>query len=246
MKPKLLILLSFLPFVVSAQTKQIVTEDRDHNRIEKYYVLEKNHDIKEGEYKVYGFFQGYLRVDGFYKNNLKDSLWRMYAYGNKLLLEGKYKADKKTGTWTAYDSQNQIQVQYDYTNKSLLTFKSSATDTSMLYRVINGRDTTLSQPDRRPVYLDGEATFKNIIGQEMKYPAAAREALKRGTVIISFTVGVDGKVSNYRVIKALGYGLDESALAAVMAANGEWLPAMRSGKPVASEYDVPATFSLAY
>nr|WP_294942267.1 energy transducer TonB [uncultured Mucilaginibacter sp.] len=80
----------------------------------------------------------------------------------------------------------------------------------------------------------------------VRYPKEAREAHKTGMVIICFTIGTDGTVSNYRIVKGPGYGLDESTLKAVKSANGEWLPAIFNGKPVTIEYDVPVVFSLAY
>nr|WP_294942265.1 hypothetical protein [uncultured Mucilaginibacter sp.] len=118
MKPKLLTLFCFLSVVASAQTKQIVKEDRENSRVEKHYVLTDDEKIKEGEYKAYGLFQDNLLRDGFYKGNLKDSLWHVYSYGNKVLLEGNYKADKRVGIWTAYDLQGKLQVQYNYTDKN--------------------------------------------------------------------------------------------------------------------------------
>jgi hypothetical protein len=201
MKPKLIILLSFLPFFAFAQTKEIVNEDRANSQVEKYYVLKKHNDIKEGEYKAYGLFQDNLLRDGFYKNNLKDSVWHTYAYGNRVLLEGNYKAGERVGIWTAYDLQKQIQVQYNYSDKKLLAFTPVVTDSALLYRVINGADTTTSTLNRLPIYLDGAASFKNSISRATRYPREAREAQKTGMVIITFTIGADGRVSNYRVIK---------------------------------------------
>jgi protein TonB len=121
----------------------------------------------------------------------------------------------------------------------------AVTDSTLLYRVIKGKDTTLSVLSRLPIYLDGATAFANAIGRAVRYPRAAREAQKTGMVIISFTIGNNGAVSNYRVIKSLGYGMDESALDAVKSATGEWLPAMVNGEPVSIEYDVPVRFSLA-
>jgi TonB family protein len=246
MNPKLLILLLSLPFIASAQTKQIVKEDRENSRVEKYYVLTDDEEIKEGEYKAYGLFQDNLLRDGFYKGNLKDSLWHVYSYGNKVLLEGNYKADMRIGIWTAYDLQGKLQVQYNYTDKKLLAFMPIAGDSTQMYRLINGTDTTAAMLERLPICLDGAASFKNTIARVVRYPKEAREALKTGMVIISFTIGTNGTVSNYRIVKRLGYGLDESALKAVKYANGEWLPAIFNGKPVTIEYDVPVVFSLSY
>ena len=44
------------------------------------------------------------------------------------------------------------------------------------------------------------------------YTKEARAARVEGSVLIEGIVGLDGKVTNMLVLKALGYGLDESAL----------------------------------
>ena len=46
-------------------------------------MLKSNRDIKEGKYSSYRSLQHSLLSEGFYKNNLKDSLWLYYNYNGK-------------------------------------------------------------------------------------------------------------------------------------------------------------------
>lgn len=64
-------------------------------------------------------------------------------------------------------------------------------------------------------------------------PEYTEEALCQkisGVVVIAFVVNANGRAEKMRVIRSLGYGLDESALEAV----AQWTlkPGMKRGKPI--------------
>jgi protein TonB len=65
---------------------------------------------------------------------------------------------------------------------------------------------------------------------QAKYTDAAREAAVEGQVELQFVVDADGHVRDVKVLKKLGYGLDESAIAAVKAC--AFTPGERNGEPV--------------
>ena len=44
------------------------------------------------------------------------------------------------------------------------------------------------------------------------YTKEAKKAKVKGVMLVEGVVGLDGRITNLRVVKALGYGLDESAL----------------------------------
>lgn len=64
------------------------------------------------------------------------------------------------------------------------------------------------------------------------YPEAARTAVIGGTVGLELTIGVDGVVTDAKVVRSAGFGLDEAALAA--AKRFKFRPATKDGKPIAS------------
>ena len=65
---------------------------------------------------------------------------------------------------------------------------------------------------------------------EAKFTKAAKAADVDGHVVLSCTVGVDGRAHDIKVVHALGYGLDENAVRAL----GKWKfkPARLNGKAV--------------
>lgn len=67
-----------------------------------------------------------------------------------------------------------------------------------------------------------------------RYPAAAALANVHGVVRIEFDIDEKGVVRSVRVLRGLGYGIDESALEA--ARKIEFRPATLCGKPVSSKF----------
>jgi len=74
------------------------------------------------------------------------------------------------------------------------------------------------------------------------YNEDARAHGIEGTVTIEALVGEDGKIQSTRILKGLGFGLDQAALASVQ----EWVvsPATRNSLPVSVGAQVDVVFSL--
>ena len=74
------------------------------------------------------------------------------------------------------------------------------------------------------------------------YTDAAIKAKIRGVLLCSVEVEVDGTISNYQVIKGLGYGLDESALRELP----QWrcAPGTLNGKPIRVRATIKLTFDI--
>lgn len=72
------------------------------------------------------------------------------------------------------------------------------------------------------------------------YPRAAEAAGISGTVEVEFEVGVDGRARDFKIVKSLGAGCDESATDAL--AQWEFKPATQGGKPVPTRIRFPIVF----
>ncbi|OYT69843.1 MAG: hypothetical protein CFK52_12855 [Chloracidobacterium sp. CP2_5A] len=83
---------------------------------------------------------------------------------------------------------------------------------------------------------------KLVYSVKPKYTEEGRVNKIQGTVVLSATVGPDGSLSNIRVIKSLGYGLDEKAIEA--ARQCRFQPAMADGRPVAATVKFSMEFRL--
>jgi TonB family protein len=81
-----------------------------------------------------------------------------------------------------------------------------------------------------------------LFKMEPQYSAEARQAKSQGNVTLSLIVEPDGKTSNIRVVKGLGLGLDEQAIAAVM--QWRFKPGTRNGRPIRVAAQVGVSFRL--
>ena len=77
---------------------------------------------------------------------------------------------------------------------------------------------------------------------EPEYSEEARKAKFQGIVLLYLEVNERGLPQNPRVIRALGLGLDEKAIEAVM--KWRFRPGLKDGKPVAAQAQVEVNFRL--
>lgn len=73
--------------------------------------------------------------------------------------------------------------------------------------------------------------FEEYLRQNLRMPAQAIENKISGEVVLEFTVNPDGSLSNFKIIKSLGYGCDEEAIR-LLKASPKWTPSFEEGKPV--------------
>ena len=93
----------------------------------------------------------------------------------------------------------------------------------------------------RPV--GGTAAFFEWIAANQKYPALARQRKIQGKVMVEFMVQADGTLTDARVLKKMGSGLDEEALRLIKAAP-KWEPATYKGRPLKQKMVLPVLFQL--
>lgn len=95
----------------------------------------------------------------------------------------------------------------------------------------------------RPVPVYVKVLPRVLRVPRVAYPAAARRLQIEGTVRLEVTVGRDGRVIRVRVLKGLGYGLDQAAVRALRLARFQ--PAVGSnGRPMRYTIRYRYTFRL--
>lgn len=98
----------------------------------------------------------------------------------------------------------------------------------------------IAQADSGPATTPVEITYKpNPI-----YTQEARDLKLEGEVLLEVTFSANGSLHVNRVVRGLGHGLDEAAIAA--ANKIRFKPALRFGTPVDSTAVVHVTFQMAY
>ena len=81
-----------------------------------------------------------------------------------------------------------------------------------------------------------------IFKREPQYSKEALKAKLQGTIVLYIEVDPTGHARNIKVIRALGYGLDEKAIEAV--SKWEFRPGMKDGHPVTVAATVQVNFRL--
>jgi len=89
----------------------------------------------------------------------------------------------------------------------------------------------------------GEGAMLKFLTENIYYPPAAKEAGIEGTVYVNFTVAKDGSLSDIKVKKGLGMGLDEAAIEGVKKMP-KWTPARQNGNATRLSKTIPVKFKL--
>ena len=81
-----------------------------------------------------------------------------------------------------------------------------------------------------------------VAKQEPEYTEEARIAKYQGTALLAVEIGVDGLAHNIKIVRALGFGLDEKAIEAI----GQWKfkPSSKDGQAVTVAAQVEVNFKL--
>jgi TonB family protein len=97
--------------------------------------------------------------------------------------------------------------------------------------------------DAAPIPEEGASTRARLASpMRPAYPVEARAQEVEADVLLEFVVTTTGTVADARIVKSVGMGFEQSALAAARAAR--FVPAERDGRPVAVRMRWTMTFRL--
>lgn len=94
--------------------------------------------------------------------------------------------------------------------------------------------------ERQPEFPGGILEFYKFVGKNFKSPADKIE----GKVIVEFIIETDGSLSEFQVVKDLGYRLGDEAIR-VLKLSPKWNPGIQKGQPVRVLYTLPITIQSA-
>lgn len=95
----------------------------------------------------------------------------------------------------------------------------------------------------QPIFPGGIDKFYNYLSKAIRYPGPAQEQGIQGKVFVSFIIETDGRLTDLKVERKLGYGTDEEALR-VLKGSPKWIPGIQNGRTVRVRYNIPISFSL--
>jgi len=228
-----------LHFVHAQELKTIKIKTPAHLGIkEEFQVLKDFPTIKQGFYKKYKYKK--LIEEGYYTNNLKDSLWKEYAMSKILVGEGVYKSGIKSGVWSYYSQGNVLVQKYNY-DKKLLEYFNVKVERSIGNAPPVFPDTS---NETIPIFIGGTFYMQTYLSNNCMYPEAAFKASKTAKVYINFVVDKDGSIIDVNSLKPAGFGFDEEGVRLVTSMGKAFIPGRQKGENVKVKFVIPINFSL--
>ena len=98
--------------------------------------------------------------------------------------------------------------------------------------------------EEKPSFMGGGPNaFTKWVNEHLEYPEIAKENGLQGRVMLQFTVGNDGKVSNVKVLRGVDPALDKEAVR-VVSMSPNWTPGKQRDRAVKVTYTFPVIFQL--
>jgi TonB family protein len=89
----------------------------------------------------------------------------------------------------------------------------------------------------------GKRAFRKYLEENIQYPEQAVANKIEGRVTVQFTINTDGLLSDFKVIKGIGFGCDEE-LIRLIKAGPSWKPSQKNNFPVQDQVKVRLKFTL--
>lgn len=121
-----------------------------------------------------------------------------------------------------------------------ITAPAAVTDNA---KITEESDVPLLVADQMPQFPGGEREMMRFIKFNLHYPPSAQENGVQGTVILNFVVDREGKITNIKVIKGIGFGCDEESIR-VLQKMPLWSPGKQRGQAVLVSFTMPIRFVL--
>lgn len=247
--------------------KKVKVKNKSNGYKEIYHVLKTDKTVKHGAYTKTDI-KGNILKTGFYKNNVKDSLWNIYIPGTnlvksqgyykdgfrdinwvhfgfdqnnvyRLISYGNYDKGEKTGVWEYKNSSNQTFFKTNYSENKILN--SDLKSTKIEYYV---NEKPHVADTEHPAFYDGglEICNKSIkISSKVPLLQSANGTKTEQVVLISFIIDENGVASDHKIEKSVNAECDEKAYFAVLNIPNRWVPARVNGKFVESKFILPVT-----
>lgn len=95
--------------------------------------------------------------------------------------------------------------------------------------------------DQSAKFQDGYNSIIKFVKENIKFPAEAQENNVHGKLMVSVVVEKDGSLSDIKIKKGLGYGLDEE-IVRIIKMMPKWQPAQHKGKAVRQSQTIVIPF----
>lgn len=132
-------------------------------------------------------------------------------------------------------------------NKSEVDVQLSPDFSQLSEIVVTGYGDDASGEDRPALEFaepaGGRQAFQQYLEEKMHYPEQAIENKVEGRVTVQFTVGTNGQLEDFKVLKGLGYGCDDEVIRLIKEGPA-WSPSKRNAQPVPEKVKVRLKFDI--
>lgn len=118
----------------------------------------------------------------------------------------------------------------------LLAFKSSAQTTG-------ANDTTVYGSVQNN-FTGAQEGYNKYLDENAKYPGVALQGNVQGCVYVQFVIEKDGAITNFRIARSVGSGMDDESYRLIRQSAGKWQPATINGRAVRTKCRAAIGFLL--
>lgn len=163
------------------------------------------------------------------------------AASRPLLEQGITTAEgKRTGKWNFYTRKQALELVFDY-DSSRITFMQPDT-TRYLVRV--GEEWKPQPVARAPHLLGSTDQRLDDLLRNLRYPVSALRQQLQGTVVLGYTVDVNGHTRDYTIESSLSPDCDQEVWRVVKGLPDNWIPAIYLGRPTLSRFYLAVKFQM--
>lgn len=155
--------------------------------------------------------------------------------GRNVMEEGKVVNGNRSGRWVGKFADSTL-VYEEFYNEGKLEKGTSTFDQQT---VIYG-EADITQPQ----FKGGLNKMYKFLGANISYPSDASKNRVTGKVIVSFVVGEDGGLSDYKIEQGVLKSLDNEAMRVIKKMNGLWEPGTQKGRKISVRYKLPINFDI--
>ncbi len=111
--------------------------------------------------------------------------------------------------------------------------------------IINDDDKIFEKVEEEASYPGGVDAWLQFMMKTANGQVATENGapIGRYMVIVQFVVSSDGKLSDFKPLTKLGYGMEQEVVR-VLKQSGQWTPAIQNGRPVKAYRRQPVTFQV--
>jgi periplasmic protein TonB len=206
----------------------------------KYLTYVLNYSDTMYEWNNYNFSGPLLNIET-YKD--KDAIiphgyFAWYDEKGRIDSNGYVFEKKKHGKWHYFTDSLSVIVFEEYEMGRLI----KRTDFRDSINNKKSESEKLAADEREAAFSGGDKGWRKYLENNYKHPLRAQNLGIGGMALLAFTIDIQGKVTELKILKSVEFSLDREALRLIQQAP-KWIPAQQGGRLVKAYRRQPITFA---